>query len=168
LGCDHNGDGNGDPNLVAVEHTGPGGAATPIWSSIMHAPVTAGQTYYVQLGGVGGAPFGHYVLTARVNPAIPSPTLLSGLSLSTSSVTGGATVTGTVTLSTPAPAGGAIVALSDSGSAASVATSVVIPAGATTADFTVQTAATATDAGVTITGAFEGRSQSASLTVTAG
>jgi hypothetical protein len=168
LGCDNNGDGNGDPNLVAVEHTGPGGPGTPIWSSIMHVSVEAGRTYYLQLGGVGGAPFGHYVLTAEVNPGVLSPSVLSGMHLDAGTVMSGGSATGTVTLSAPAPAGGVIVALSSDTGTASVPGSVIVPEGAVSATFTVQAGSVTADTGVTITGSFEGRTQSAALTIKAG
>lgn len=58
-------DNNGDPD-DSGHHTSPDGQVTPTWSSIMSADVEAGKTYYLQLGGVGGAPKGHYVLTSAL------------------------------------------------------------------------------------------------------
>jgi hypothetical protein len=60
VGCDNNGDGR------AADATVPGGPRTPTWSSILHVPVTAGQVYFVQLAGVGGATSGDYNLTISV------------------------------------------------------------------------------------------------------
>src|SRR5437773_4081068 len=65
---------------------------------------------------------------------------VSCLPLSSTSVTGGPqSSTGTVTLSGPAPAGGAQVTLSSSNGAASVPSSVTVPAGSSSANFTVNT-----------------------------
>jgi hypothetical protein len=96
----------------------------------------------------------------------PSPTL-SSLTLNPTSVTGGNSSTGTVTLSGAAPAGGAIVTLSSSNTtAANVPTSVTVDAGATTATFTVSTSAVASSTTVTISAAYRGATRSTSLTVT--
>ncbi len=174
LGCDNNGDGlqnaatsSSDSTLYKEEHTGPDSGTLgwlPIWSSIMHVSVTAGKTYYVQLSGIsGGAPAGHYVLTAEVNPTLPLPNMLGGVSIDPTSVASGQSATGTVTLSAPAPAGGIIVALSSSDATnASVPTSVVVPEGADHATFTVQTSAVTT---ATITASFDGAQRSATLNV---
>jgi hypothetical protein len=62
VGCDN----NGDPDNSGY-HTGPGGPVTPTWSSIMKVAVEAGKTYYLQVGGVGGGPSGHFVLTTQMN-----------------------------------------------------------------------------------------------------
>jgi hypothetical protein len=99
-------------------------------------------------------------------PAPPPPPTLSSLTLNPTSVTGGNSSTGTVTLSGAAPTGGATVALSSSNGAASVPSSVFIPAGATSATFTVSTSAVAASTTVTIFATYSGTTQSASLTVT--
>src|SRR6267142_3354546 len=95
------------------------------------------------------------------------PTIsLSSLSLNPTSITGGNSSTGTVTLSGPAPAGGAQVALSSSNAAAaSVPSSVTVAAGATSAIFTVSTTAVASQTAVTISATYSGVTKSASLTV---
>jgi hypothetical protein len=54
VACDNNGDTESPPG------------SSPLWSSILHAQVQAGQTYYLQLGGVGGATSGDYALTFRL------------------------------------------------------------------------------------------------------
>jgi hypothetical protein len=93
------------------------------------------------------------------------PPSVAVLSLSQGSVTGGTAVTGTVTLSGPAPAGGAQVTLSDNSGAASVPASVTVAAGATSASFSVGTSAVAASTSVTISASYGGGSQSVSLTV---
>ena len=66
---------------------------------------------------------------------------LTGLKLSSTSVVGGKTCTGTLTLSHPAPDGGLAISLLSSSSIAVVPTTVTVPAGATLATFTITTAA---------------------------
>lgn len=96
----------------------------------------------------------------------PTPTVaLSSLSLSAATVTAPAAVTGTITLTAAAPAGGAAVTLSSSAGAATVPGSVTVPAGSTTATFSVTTSGSGQ---VTITASFGGASRTASLTVNAG
>ncbi|HEV2522547.1 MAG TPA: hypothetical protein VGT24_09215 [Candidatus Acidoferrales bacterium] len=99
--------------------------------------------------------------------SVPASVSLSSLSLNPTSVMGGNSSTGTVTLSGPAPTGGAQVTLSSSNTAAArVPASVTVAAGATSAMFTVSTSAVAASTTVNISGAFGGASRSASLTVT--
>src|SRR6266576_2936252 len=91
---------------------------------------------------------------------------LSSLTLNPTSVTGGSPSTGTVTLSGPAPAGGATVSLSSgNNAAATVPTSVIVAAGASSATFTVSTSAVATSTPVTISASYTGTTKTASLTV---
>src|SRR5713226_6081849 len=106
------------------------------------------------------------VLDFELSSSAPASVSLSSLTLNPSSVTGGNSSTGTVTLSGPAPAGGAQVALSSNNGAASVPSSVAVPAGATTANFTVSTSAVTASTTVTISAAYGGVSRSATLTVT--
>src|SRR5208282_1195432 len=88
------------------------------------------------------------------------------LTLNPSTVTGGNSVSGNVTLSAPAPAGGATVALSSSNPAvAAVPANVVVPGGATTSGFTVSTTAVNFNSTVTITGTYNSTIQNATLTV---
>ena len=103
--------------------------------------------------------------TLTVTPA-PLPTLTS-LTLNPSSVVGGVgSSTGTVTLSGPAPGGGAVVSLSSSNpSVARVPTSVVVPPGATSVTFTVSTSAVFISMSVTISGSYNNTTQSANLSV---
>jgi hypothetical protein len=66
--------------------------------------------------------------------------VLQSVSLSQSSVTGGTKVAGTVTLDVPALGGGVVVRLSSSDPAASVEPAqITVPAGTTTASFSVST-----------------------------
>lgn len=92
---------------------------------------------------------------------------LSALALNPTTVTGGASSQGTVTLTAAAPSGGAVATLSSSNTAASVPASVTVPAGATSAAFTVSTTAVSASTAVTISGSFGGVTRSATLTVAA-
>jgi hypothetical protein len=99
-----------------------------------------------------------------VTPQAQTATL-SSIAVSPTSVTGGASATGTATLSAAAPSGGAVVSLSDSSTATSVPASVTVPAGATSASFTVSTSSVSATTSSTITGSFGGTSRSVALTV---
>jgi sugar lactone lactonase YvrE len=102
-------------------------------------------------------------LTALATVLVPEP---KGLLLSPSLVTGGASSTGTVTISGPAPAGGQPVALSSlDPSVASVPATVVVPEGALSASFTIQTANPSSNRAVLIEAQIDGRAVVAVLTV---
>lgn len=107
--------------------------------------------------------------STTVAPA-PSPApsaALSSLTLNPASVVGGTqTSTGTVTLSEPAPDGGAQVALVSDNGSASVPSSVAVASGATSATFTVNTSAVTTSTPVNISATYAGVNQSATLLVT--
>ncbi len=103
--------------------------------------------------------------TVTVNPATASITL-SGFTITPATVTSGGTASLTLTLSAPAPTGGAIISLTSSnGSAFPVVSTYTIPVGQTTA--TVGDAAgTVTSAtAVTITASYNGSTQQATVTV---
>jgi hypothetical protein len=107
------------------------------------------------------------ILDFELSSSGPASVALSSLSLNPTSVTGGNSSTGTVTLSEPAPPGGAQVALSSSNTtAARVPSSVTVAAGATSASFTVSTSVVAASTTVTISAAYGEATRSASLTVT--
>ena len=104
-----------------------------------------------------------------VDPGAPPPgaVTVSSLALTPSSVSGGASSSGTVTLSGSAPQGGAVVALSSSSSVAGVPGTAAVPAGSTTVTFAITTTTVTTSTPVTITASFGGVSRTATLTVTA-
>jgi hypothetical protein len=95
-----------------------------------------------------------------VNPAQPT-----ALTLNLGAVTGGGSVTGTVTLSGPAPAGGVVVNLNSSHPAAAVPASVLVAAGLSAASFTVATQLVSQATLVAITASRAGVTQAAMLTV---
>lgn len=91
---------------------------------------------------------------------------LSSLALSPNAVTVGTNSTGTVTLSTAAPSGGAAVTLTSGNTAvATVPASITVAAGATTANFTVTSQTVTTTATATITATLMGVAKTAVLTV---
>jgi hypothetical protein len=97
-----------------------------------------------------------------------NPPLLSGLSFNSNFVVGGATtVSATVTVGDPAPAGGAVVALASSDPATffPAGDTVTIPEGATSATFDISTGAVAVAEPVTITASWNGVNQSAILDI---
>ncbi len=90
---------------------------------------------------------------------------VSNVALNPSTVAGGATSTGTVTLTGPAPAGGSVVTLASNNAVATVPSSVTVAQGATSATFTVTTAAVASVVSPVITATLGASSKSATLTV---
>jgi hypothetical protein len=103
-----------------------------------------------------------------VMPPAQNAPVLSSLTLSPASVTGGGTSRGTITLTAAAPAGGAVVTLNSSNTAAAtVPASVTVAAGAASATFNVTTKTVTSSVSVTISAAFGGVTRSAALTVAA-
>jgi hypothetical protein len=99
----------------------------------------------------------------------PAPAFMSiaGLTLGQAAVVGGSPSTGTVTVSTPAPAGGTAVFLSSSNPrVASVPATVSVPEGATSATFAVSTTAVSAATAVQIDATYAG-TLTAALSVTA-
>jgi len=104
--------------------------------------------------------------TLTIKYTVASGPTLSALTLSAGAFAGGCkTSTGTVTLTGPAPAGGAVVTLSDTNPAAGMPASVTVPAGATTAKFTITGVAVTSNQTGTVTASYSGVSSSAVLTV---
>lgn len=94
----------------------------------------AGNIYGVtNMGGAAG--YGTLFVIQPVSTALT----VSSVALSPASVAGGATAQGTVTISGPAPSGGMVVTLGSDNSYATPQGPVTIPAGATSAAFTIST-----------------------------
>jgi hypothetical protein len=98
--------------------------------------------------------------TLTINP------WLASVSMSPTSVVGGASSTGTVTLNAPAPTGGILVTLSDNNAAATAPASVTVAANARTASFAVTTVPVSTSTTVTVSASYNGTTRTASLTIT--
>jgi hypothetical protein len=105
------------------------------------------------------------VIQLGYNPPPSGPAALSLVAVSPSSVTGGQTATGTVSLTATAPSGGAVVNLSSANPAATVPNSVTVPFGNSSANFTVSTSGVSSTTVGNITASYAGVSKSATLTV---
>jgi hypothetical protein len=99
------------------------------------------------------------------HPGPSGPPALSSVSANPSTVTGGNSATGTVTLTTPAPGGGISVALSSAPSAISVPASVVVPATQSSASFSISTTAVGTTMVGSISASSNGVVKSTAVTV---
>ncbi len=96
----------------------------------------------------------------------PPPAALNSISISPATIVGGQSATGTVTLTSAAGSGGAVVALSSSNSAmAQVPASVTVPAGATSATFSMTTATVTSSTSVTLTASYASLSMTADVVV---
>ncbi len=90
---------------------------------------------------------------------------LAGLSLAPASVTGGASSTGTITLTGPASANGTTVALTSDNASATVPASITVAAGTTGSTFPITTMAVTASATANITATYGGVSQNMALTI---
>ena len=106
--------------------------------------------------------------TVRTSPP-PAEPALSSLTLSGTRAVGGTVVTGTATLTSPAPAGGVVVTLSsDNTVAATVPPNVTVAGGSTTASFAVITYPVSTSQSAVLVGTAGGVSRSVAQAVTTG
>ena len=106
--------------------------------------------------------------TAAFEPAVlaPAPTGLQSLSTSVATVAGTTTLTGTVTLNGPAPAGGTAVALKGSYKSETFPAGVIVPAGSSTANFTISSTGVAASRLITLKATHNGISKMATYTRT--
>jgi hypothetical protein len=174
-------------NITGIEDIGaPSGPKSSVAfnaSYSLSSSSTNGRGIMAATSGSGGNAIAYVISPSKLvavplsdlNPAVlifeksSSPPIfsLSSLSLNPTIVIGGTQSSrGTVRLSGPAPAGGAKVLLS-SGNAgtARVPSSVTIPAGATSATFTVKTSMVLFSTSVKISASYDGTTQTARLTV---
>ena len=122
-----------------------------------------GETVRVSI--VKGA-FALAILSVALTGKAQSSIELRSISLSPSIVFGGASSTGTATLTKVAPSGGTTVTLASDNAAATVPASVSIPAGASSATFTVTTSAVGANTFGKISGMVGSHSRSAELEIT--
>ena len=87
------------------------------------------------------------------------------LTLSPAAVAGGADATGTITLGSPAPSGGAFVQINSANVAATVPASVKIASGTTTSTFTIKTSSVQSQTSATILATQGASNSSATLTI---
>ncbi len=145
-------------------------AATTMPASITVAAGTTTKTFSITTANVGStaqtgtvrAASGDSAATTTltVNPLVPT-----SLVLSPAIAPGGNNVTGTVTLNSVAPAGGAIVTLSDNLAATTVPASVTVPAGTNKATFTIKTSVVTVKQAGTVTASMNAVSKTAALNV---
>ena len=108
---------------------------------------------------------GANLLTLLAPSVVVTSNPLTSVTLTPTSVVGGLTATGTVTLANPAPMAGATVGLTSGNTLVTVPSAILVSAGATTATFDVTTSATSVAVPVSITATYSGGSRSATLTV---
>jgi hypothetical protein len=141
--------------------------------SIIHVPASvtipqgnSATSFTIGTSSVTGLPTGGNVFASagsvtksifvNVSADPNAPPLLQSMAITPASVPGGTNATGTVFLSSPAPAGGISVTLATSNAnAARVPGIVNVPAGQTSASFTVTTFAVGNNTLVTITAFFD-------------
>ncbi len=126
-------------------------ATFPVTTTAVTAPVTATVS----------ATLNHVTTSAAllVNPAMQ-------LTLSASTIVGGNSLSGTVTLGDPAPAGGVVLSISSSDLSAARVGTAAMAAGQNVASFTITTNSVLAARTVTITVTYGALTQSASLSVT--
>jgi hypothetical protein len=144
------------PGSVSVG-LGASSATFGIATSVVSTPTST--TLSATYGGVTKT------TTFTVNPAL-APALAT-FTLNRTSVVGGSSAIGTVTLSAPAGSGGAIVTLASSNpSAASVPATVAVAFGATSGTFTVTTTAVKRSASATLSATYGGVTKTVTLKIT--
>ncbi|MDR3692251.1 MAG: hypothetical protein P4L46_22910 [Fimbriimonas sp.] len=156
------------PNGVVVQIASSSSAAQ-VPSSVYVAPGASSVGFLVSTSVVTssitatiGATQGSLNFTAKL--AI-NPGNLSGILISPSIVVGGQTASGTVTLKSAAPSGGAKVNLSSNNPSATVPATVSIPAGTTSSTFKITTISVTSNVFVSITASQGAVSVSAGLSV---
>jgi hypothetical protein len=147
-----------DPAATVPATVTVGAGATSATFNISTTSVTASRS--VTITGVYGGVTRTASLTVNSVAAV-----LSSVSLNPTSLIGGNSSQGIVTLTAAAPSGGAVVSLSDNDSAATTPTSVTVAAGSSTATFTVNTTSVTSSRSVTISAVYGGVTRTASLTV---
>ncbi|HYV12213.1 MAG TPA: hypothetical protein VE980_15040, partial [Pyrinomonadaceae bacterium] len=117
--------------------------------------------------GVAGPFSSSRRFTAGAVSTPPAAASLSAVNVSPSSIVGGNTAQGTITLTSGAPSGGAVVSLSSANaSVAGVPASVTVAAGASSVTFNVTTSTVTANTSVVITATYNGVSRTTTLTVT--
>jgi hypothetical protein len=97
--------------------------------------------------------------------SVPSAPALASVGISPTAVLAGMSATGTVTMSSAPGSGSVTVALSSNSGAASVPTTVLVPAGQTHATFSISTSSVASATTATITATYNGATKTSSLLV---
>ena len=135
---------------------------TTVVSSAVTATITATQKNTTGNGQPDTVRTATLTMTPVPAPAVPA--YLSNLTLSSTTITGGSSATGTVTLSSAAPAN-TVVALHSNSGAATVPATCTILANTTQANFSITTTAVSASTYVTISGSYNGWIQGSTLNV---
>jgi hypothetical protein len=154
-----------NPSIVQVPATvsiAEGNSTNSFTFTTSRVSVLSGTRINATAGGVTRSIF------VNVAPDPNAPPLLQSMTISPASVTGGTSATGTVLLSAPAPSGGVSVTLATSNPSAAQAPGIVsVPAGQTSASYTLTTFSVSANTTVTITAFFD-TTRSATITVLRG
>jgi subtilisin family serine protease len=156
---------------VAVTLTNPDAAALTVPASVTVPAGASEQTFTITAGYPSTV--ATVTLTAshagvsRTATVTVQPVALTGITVSPTSLKSGATsAASSVTLGAAAGGGGIVVSLTSSNpAAAAVPSSVTVPAGSSSANFTITAGAVAASTAVTITATFGGVSRSGSVTI---
>ena len=141
------------PTSITVPTTATSASVTITTSQVSASAVT---TLTATFGGV-----------SKTASLTVLPVAVSALSATATSLAGGASTTGKVTLTGPAPSGGLVVTLSSSNTGVlTVPDSVTVAAGATTATFTISTLNVGSNQTVNVAGIGGGVTKSVAISVT--
>lgn len=147
------------------------GSSTDSWGRTWSASDFTDASFRVRVTNVASSTARDFFLDwiavrPHVTTTTSTPASLSGVSVSPSTVTAGSPSTGTVTLTTAASAGGAVVSLASSNTAAAtVPASVTVAAGATSATFGITTQSVNASTAVTISATYDAITRNATLTL---
>ncbi|UOA10214.1 DUF2341 domain-containing protein [Methylobacter sp. S3L5C] len=147
-----------DPSVTVPSNVTVGANATTATFGVTTTTVSA-VTPVTITGTYNGTQTG--TLTVNPLPAVA----LSSVSVNPSAVTGGISTTGTVTLTGTAPIGGIVVTLSNNNSIVSEPASVTVPAGASSATFTIATTPVASNTTVTLSAALNSITKTSTMVV---
>src|SRR5712691_4259564 len=151
-------------NYGSAVTTCPGASVVPVFT-VSFTAVTGRFVRFRALSEINGGPWTSAAEINVMGTAVTVPTL-SSVTLNPTSLTAGNNGQGMLTLSGAAPSGGAPVTLSSGNRmAVTVPSSVTVPAGATSANFTVTANLVPVSASVTISGVSGGVTKTANLTV---
>ena len=149
-------------------------AEAPVQAAVTVAPGASSATFDIPTSSAVGAETvatitattGAVSATATLTIE-PQPIVLTAVTLSSTTVTGGQSLSGAVVLASPATGGAVLITLSTSDEElVSIPLSVAVAPGAATASFSIQTSLVSSVENVTITASYQGISQSAALTIT--
>ncbi len=152
------------PAIAAVPTavTIPAGSTTGGFN-VFTSAVTTDTVVTISVSGGGVTRSASLIVTPAAPPPAPA---VSTIALSPSTIAGGGSSQGTVTLAGAAPTGGAAVQLTSSNAAVTtVPSTITVPAGGTSASFAIGTTAVTASTAVTVAATSGGVTRSGTLTV---